>query len=260
MNAKGKLRPASILAIIGGIGVGSSVIFPYFSVTFLITISLSPIDLGVLVWGPLALSAILSLIAGINLNSSLAGNPKGCLVISNLSVLFSWFIVYLQYQDYYEHFIQEMGFAIPLNFEIGLIIGAISSLMIIVSTIIVFSNQNSYIFLVNTYQRQKLRLYQQKMDYYQQTQQQAPLDRYDPQTKDTKERIRMSQLICPNCGAMITFGTFCGKCGTKGEIQTPIAPIEERKEDKAQPIPKFCTNCGTPISGVNFCTNCGMKV
>lgn len=146
-----------------------------------------------------------------------------------------------------------MGFAIPLNFEIGLIIGAISSLMIIVSTIIVFSNQNSYLFLVNTYKQQKLRSYQHRMRYYQQTQQPAPPDRYDPQT-------RISQLICPNCGTLITVGTFCGKCGTKGEIQTPTTPIKERKEDTTQPIPRYCANCGTPISGVKFCTNCGMKV
>lgn len=188
MEAKGKLRPASILAIIGGIGIGSSVIFPYFSVTFLITISLNAFDLGILVWGPHALSAILSLIAGINLNSNLGGNPKVSLVISTLSTLFSWFMVYLQYQDYYEYSKQEMEIAIPLNFEIGLIIGAISSLMIILSTIIVFSNQNSYIFLINTYKQQRLRLYQQ-------SQQQTPLDPYKSQVSPAYHSSRPSTAV-----------------------------------------------------------------
>ncbi|MFX1286608.1 MAG: zinc ribbon domain-containing protein [Promethearchaeota archaeon] len=215
MDAKGKLRPASILAIIGGIGIGLSALFPYFSVTFLITISLNAFDLGLLVWGPLALSAILSLIAGINLNGSLGGNPKVCLVISTLSVLFSWFIVYLQYQYYYEYSIQEMGFAIPLNFEIGLILGAFSSLMIIVSTIIVFSNQNSYIFLINTYKQQRLRLYQQ-------SQQQAPLDPYISQISPSYH----NSLPHP---ATSTYH-FCTNCGTKNEAHQ-----------------KYCIHCGNSL-------------
>ncbi|MHA1972326.1 MAG: zinc ribbon domain-containing protein [Candidatus Hodarchaeales archaeon] len=165
--AKSKLRPASTFATIGGIGLGISVILPYFSVTFLITISISPIDLGMLVWAPLIVSALLSLIAGINLGSNLKSNPKVCLTLSTLLIFFTWFILYLQYQYYYIYSVQEYGFAIPLNFGIGLIINVISSLMVIISTIIVFSNLQSYNFLIETFrQRRPLLDFQNRQQPY----------------------------------------------------------------------------------------------
>lgn len=28
-------------------------------------------------------------------------------------------------------------------------------------------------------------------------------------------------------------------------------------EPQDKPVPRFCSNCGTPVSGGKFCTNCG---
>lgn len=217
MYAKDKLRPASYLAIIGGIGIGGSIIFPYFSVTFLITFSLNALDLGIFVWGPLILSAILALIAGINLNSNFGGNPKACLIISSLSAIFAWFIVYLQYQYYYDYSVQEYGYAIPLNFGIGLIVGIISFLLVIVAIVIVLSNQSSYNFVVNSFKQQKILQYQQSQRHIPLSPQ--PISPSPSLENSDSTHTVSSHAFCPICGRENTLRQkFCIQCGVNLEL------------------------------------------
>lgn len=41
------------------------------------------------------------------------------------------------------------------------------------------------------------------------------------------------------------------------EEMEKAAEFRRRHEAERAPRPKFCTNCGAPVSGGNFCTECG---
>jgi membrane protease subunit (stomatin/prohibitin family) len=50
----------------------------------------------------------------------------------------------------------------------------------------------------------------------------------------------MNQVKCGSCGAMVNPGKFCAECG----------------KTMAAAGPKFCPNCGKPVTG-KFCADCG---
>lgn len=89
--------------------------------------------------------------------------------------------------------------------------------------------------------------YQQNSQYRQQPQQQAPAPQPTPEPapapQQTAQPTQANGWTC-SCGAVNT-GKFCPECGSK----KPEAPKK-----------RFCTNCGTELSGsAKFCPECGTK-
>lgn len=210
ITAKGNLRIPSILATIGGIGLGVSIILPYFRITFIVSVTISPLDFGILIWGPLALASVLSIVAGINLGTNLNYNPKTCLIISIICCIFTGGLLFLSIERYNNVLIEEYGAVlIPLTFDIGLVLAALSSLMIIISTITVFSNQTSYNFLLHTFRQQTIQLYHQRSH-----QQSRPI------LANQIRSAKMKEIV-------VKFCAYCGK----------------EKEHKQ----KFCIHCGADL-------------
>lgn len=214
ITAKGNLRIPSILATIGGIGIGVSIILPYFRITFIISVTINPLDFGIIIWGPLALASMLSIVAGINLGTNLNYNPKACLIISIICCIVTGGLLLLTIQSYNDLLIERYGAVIlPLTFDIGLVLAAVSSLMIIISTITVFSNQSSYNFLKHTFRQQKLQQYYQRSP-----QQSRPI---------LSNQIRLTKMK----DITVNFCPYCGK----------------EKEHKQ----KFCIHCGADLDTKN---------
>ncbi len=44
------------------------------------------------------------------------------------------------------------------------------------------------------------------------------------------------------------------------EFMEKIEKLRQEQAEREKAKPKFCTNCGAPVSGGKFCENCGAKL
>ena len=72
----------------------------------------------------------------------------------------------------------------------------------------------------------------QQQQWQQQQQPQMPV-------QTPPSQMQAGQATCGNCKATVPPGKFCAECGKELAVG-----------------PKFCTNCGQPVTG-KFCGNCG---
>jgi putative hemolysin len=214
-NAKHDLQTSALLSLIGGAGLLVSLIFPYVSLTFLITIPLTGLDFGPAVWLLLGASGILSVFAGYNLQANCQYSPKGMLVGSIISAALGWLLVIGNISYYYEHSLAEYGYYLPLKYELGLVIGLLSSCAIVISIILLSTKNRSYLYIMNNYRQSmgyggQFTSYHSQQSFHQNPVYQQPNYQKTPQTPSSNS----SKKYCIQCGTpRISGGRYCTNCG-----------------------------------------------
>ena len=84
---------------------------------------------------------------------------------------------------------------------------------------------------------------------------QAAWDKLSPEEQE-KAKIEAERLIQESAREHQEMLDMIAKMREEG-VRKNAAPADGMPASATKPAPKFCTNCGSPVSGGNFCTNCG---
>ena len=210
-QAHQKLSTSGYFAILGGVGLGISLILPYLQFTFLITISFTAFDLANIVWISIGISAVLAVFVGLDLTKHAKHSPKGLLIMSLLLSGLAGFFILRDINAYNQASISEYGVIFPLNYGIGLIVAIGSVGLIFIALVLVLNNQKSIEIL-----RTEFRSPHQGSSLP--IQPRSPLLSHSIAESSTltSEGGKTFLNFCPNCGQENTIGKpFCIMCGTR---------------------------------------------
>jgi hypothetical protein len=138
MTAKEVQQKMSLIgnfALLGGLGMAISVLFPYFQISILFTAEINVFDIGILVWAPLIVAAALAISTKLLLILKIPNGSKPFLYGSSLCILITGLFLLLSIPKY------DFGFGLGflLNISTGFIIAVISAFLVLIATFMLYN-------------------------------------------------------------------------------------------------------------------------